>query len=70
MTQFAIVLGVLVVFTIAMLFLARYLMATNRVHYGQLIAKQTQQRIKPVGETAIGEVAQPAPTATTAAGGV
>jgi cytochrome c5 len=70
MTQFAIVIGALVVFTIAMLFLARYLMAINRVHYGPLIAKQTQQRIKPVGETTIGKVAQPASTATTAAGGV
>ncbi|HEX2237467.1 MAG TPA: c-type cytochrome [Gammaproteobacteria bacterium] len=70
MTQFGIVVGVLVVFTIAMLFLARYLMAINRVHHGPLIAKQTQQRIEPVGETATGKLAQPAPKATAAAGSV
>ncbi|MDQ4146140.1 MAG: c-type cytochrome [Pseudomonadota bacterium] len=70
MAQFAIVVGALVVFTIAMLFLARYLMAINRVHHGPLIAKQTQQRIEPVGETATGKLVQPAPKATAAAGGV
>jgi cytochrome c5 len=68
MTQFAIVVGALVVFTIAMFFLARYLMAVNEVNYGPLIAKEIDHRIEPEGMSATGKVAEASPEATAGGG--
>jgi cytochrome c5 len=68
MTQFAIVVGALVVFTIAMFFLARYLMAVNEVNYGPLIAKEIDHRIEPEGMSATGKVAEASPKATAGGG--
>src|SRR5215212_10398772 len=68
MTQFAIVLGALVVFTIAMFFLARFLMAVNQVNYGPLITKEIDHRIEPEGMSATGKVAEASPEATAGGG--
>jgi cytochrome c5 len=68
MTQFAIVVGALVVFTIAMFFLARYLMAVNEVNYGPIIAKEIDHRIEPEGMSATGKVAEASPEATAGGG--
>jgi cytochrome c5 len=68
MTQFAIVLGALVVFTIAMFFLARFLMAVNQVNYGPLITKEIDHRIEPEGISATGKVAEASPEATAGGG--
>lgn len=64
MSEFMIVLGALVVFTVIIFFLARYLMAANNVDYGPLIAKQVEERIEPAGAVATGKVKSAAATAS------
>jgi cytochrome c5 len=66
MSQFMIVLGALVVFSVIIFFLARYLALANQVDYGPLVARQTKERIEPVGEVATGK---PQPAAAAATGG-
>ncbi len=58
MSQFAILVGALVVFTIVMFFLARYLMGVNAPDYGPLIARQQEQRLEPAGQVQTGKVKQ------------
>lgn len=58
MSQFAILVGALVVFTIVMFFLARYLMGVNAPDYGPLIARQHEQRLEPAGQVQTGKVKQ------------
>ena len=67
MSQFAIVVGALVVFAIVMFFIARYLMGVNAPAYGPLIARQQEQQLKPVGRVQTGKVKQP--TAEASGGG-
>ncbi|MDQ3731044.1 MAG: c-type cytochrome [Pseudomonadota bacterium] len=58
MSQFAILVGALVVFTIVMFFLARYLMGVTAPDYGPLIARQQEQRLEPAGQVQTGKVKQ------------
>ncbi|MBA3731705.1 MAG: hypothetical protein H0W93_04960, partial [Gammaproteobacteria bacterium] len=67
MSQFLIVLGGLVVFTVVIFVIARVLMSYNTVDYGPMIEKQVAERTAPVGEAHSGEV--PKATQTAAAGG-
>ncbi|MBA2409655.1 MAG: c-type cytochrome [Gammaproteobacteria bacterium] len=66
-SQFVIVLGGLVVFTVVIFVIARVLMSYNEVDYGPMIEKQVAERTAPVGESHSGKV--PEATQTAASGG-
>jgi cytochrome c5 len=69
MTQFMIVLGALVAFTVVMFFVARFLMAVNTPDEEAYVQRYEDDRLKPIGKVAAGKApaGQAAPKA--AAGG-
>ena len=68
MSQFVIVFGALVVFTVVIFVIARVLMSYNSVDYGPMVEKQVAERTAPVGEAHSGEVPKAAQTAASGGG--